>query len=255
MSKRLSYALLCFGAALGVTIAVVQVMTRGPDVLPKSYAAVVNGVPISQDAFERAVEAVQNDAKPGSISAADKAKLLDRLIDEELLLQHARTLGLERNDPTIRGHLVRRVIDTVVTRDAQPPTDRQLARFYEERKAEFKRPVRVRVEHTFRSKSGDTKHPLGLPSTPVPMSMVVQRLGPTVGKAVSALEVGARSKPIKGADGVHIVKLLERTGGDVPPLNEVREVVLKAYEYEQQDEALRDIVAKLRAQAQIRKAM
>jgi len=71
----------------------------GPDVV-----AVVGVVPIGADELERAVDAVADDRR-GAMTGADRARVLERLVDEELLVQAAVDAGLPENDGVVRRAL------------------------------------------------------------------------------------------------------------------------------------------------------
>ena len=68
-------------------------------------AAVVNGREISQANLESAVRALAADSNH-TIGQAERRRVLDRLIEEELLVQRAVELDLEVKDRNIRNRLV-----------------------------------------------------------------------------------------------------------------------------------------------------
>lgn len=64
--------------------------------------ALVNGVPITMEIFRQRIEGLPEEAKPKTLDA--RRRLVDELIKEELLVQEAISLGLER-DPTVKRQL------------------------------------------------------------------------------------------------------------------------------------------------------
>ena len=130
MSKRRPIALLSVGALLGLAAAAAGLLaqTRAASEIPDGAVAAVNGAAVRRADFERAVEALASDRR-GAIDDADRRHVLDRLVDEELLVQRAIELGLVRQDRRVRGDLVTAVIESV-TADAgqrEPSADHQPA--------------------------------------------------------------------------------------------------------------------------------
>lgn len=77
--------------------------------LPAETVAQVNGRSVLREEFERAVSLVGGDRREPP-SAGDRAVVLERLIDEELLVQHALASGLLEPDASSEGRSVRDVV-------------------------------------------------------------------------------------------------------------------------------------------------
>lgn len=269
--------LLGAGVAVGLGLAVAGLLVSDPAARPPGgMAAVVNGIPIAQADLHRALAAVEADrrtpAPPG-----EAARVLDRLIDEELLLQHAMALGLPRSDPRIRGELVRGVVDVVVAEsEAEAPTDAELEAFYATDAPYFAQAGQWRVARYFVRGSGPEERaradqiaralregrPLvdeGDPTIPVPDALlpqatVEQYLGPTLAAAAMRLTEGGVSEPIVATGGLHVLQVRDVAPGGVAPFAEVREVVEAEYRRRRGEEALRTYLAGLRDQATIERA-
>ena len=76
--------------------------------------AVVNKTPIMMESYLRALDRYQNDSKD-SLSDDDKSWVLQRLIEEELLVQRGFSLGMVTTDNDVRGAIVRTVSYTHLT--------------------------------------------------------------------------------------------------------------------------------------------
>ena len=74
------------GAALAVYFIVRLPETREP---AGDAVAWVSDRPISRASYESALQAVASDRKSGTLRADDRARVLDRLIDQELLIDRA----------------------------------------------------------------------------------------------------------------------------------------------------------------------
>src|SRR5207244_11874837 len=140
--------LLAIGAGAGIALAatglVASGVTRGRG-LPPGAVARVNGALLRADDYTRSLDALERDRRGGA-APADRRSLLDRLIDEELLVQRGLELGLARQDARVRRDLTAAVIDAVVTEHEDgTPSDADLEAFYRRERDFFARPGRLRV--------------------------------------------------------------------------------------------------------------
>jgi hypothetical protein len=77
----------------------------------------------------------------------DREVLVQRLIDDELMLQHAEDLGILTTDPGIRKLLVRSSVNSIIEDSKSIPiSDEQLRTFYEDHKSVFQRPSRLQLK-------------------------------------------------------------------------------------------------------------
>lgn len=109
-----SLTLLICAAALGIGLGIIQAShSTGSTGLHSdainTYAAQINGTPISQLDYQRALNLFAS-GKRSKLSAADHELVLERLIQEELLLQYALGADLLRNDRKLRGAVLQSVI-------------------------------------------------------------------------------------------------------------------------------------------------
>jgi parvulin-like peptidyl-prolyl isomerase len=272
--ERRSVALLGIGAATGLAFASARLVWRPPDAaaLPPQAVAVVNGQPIARADFERAVDAVASDRRAG-LAPGDRARVLQRLVDEELLLQRALDLELARRDPRIRGQLVTTVIDTTLSGDARgEPSEEALRRFYDEHRAYFARPGRVRLVHravpgtgaASRERAvvladelragrtpGPTPEVVTVPDALLAVAKLEQYLGPSLLQTVLALPDGGVTQPIASQGAYHVIRLAEREQEEVPPYDEVRGLVRTELVRRRGEDALRAYLDALRAEARI----
>jgi len=142
--------LLFVGAAMGLGLAAFGLVGDSESRrLPGSAIARVNGTLIRGADYERLVAAVLEDMQTPDDSAA-RERVLERMIDEELLVQRALDLGLVHLDRKVRADLTSSVINAVVNDVAvEEPSERELRDFYSEHQSYFTRPGRMRVEQIF----------------------------------------------------------------------------------------------------------
>ena len=281
--------LLVAGAAAGIALAasgLVDASRRG-GAMPRDAVAVVNGAPIRQDEYERTLAAVANDRR-APLDAADKRHVLDRLIDEELLVQRGLELGLPQTDRKLRADLTSAMIAAVTAEVADgEPTDADARAFYDTHRTFFMRTGRLRIRTVFvrtaadetasagvqtaqaraveavrrlrdgedvatvRAALGDTEV-APVPDTLLPVDKLGDYLGPTAARTALTLAPGAVSEPIRSAAGFHVVQVVERQADYTPPFDDVRAEVLAEFHRRAGDRALRTYLDELRTRADVR---
>ncbi|TAJ50604.1 MAG: hypothetical protein EPO48_16100 [Nevskiaceae bacterium] len=109
ISSRL--ALAWASVLLGGLLAAGSLLYEGrPGRLPGDAVALVGAQSIGRAQWLRAVQAVEGDlGRP--LEASERRAVLDKLIDEELLFQHALDSGLARDEPGLRKTLIAALID------------------------------------------------------------------------------------------------------------------------------------------------
>jgi hypothetical protein len=240
----------------------------------------VNGVPIARLDLERALARMEADTRDG-VADDPRRRVLERLIDEELLVQRGVALGLVESDATVRKALASAVIASVVAEaSAEAPSDAELATFYEANRGYFAAPGRARVARVFvRDREGADARlvaalasldarvepsevarefgdvtPLELPDALLPEGKLRELLGPTEAGIALALAPGTHSDAVASTGGRVILVSLERAPGTSPELAAVRPVVEAEWSRRAGERALASYVAALRREAEIRRA-
>lgn len=277
--------LLTLGAALGVVMAgggLLGSARPGSTALPAGAVARVNGQLIRTEDFERSLAGVASDRRDG-VDDAERQHVLDRLIEDELLVQRGLELGLARHDRKVRADLVAAIVASVVADyEDLEPTDAQLQTFYDERADFFSRPGRLRLRQIFcgvNSDGGDAvalarardavrrlrigedfatvRDTVGdpelspLPDAPLPVTKLVDYLGPTTTQAALALTAGETSEPVRSSAGYHVLQVVERHADEHPPFTNIRSQVVSEYRRHAGEQALRRYLDDLRSRAAI----
>jgi hypothetical protein len=290
-SKKRSSALLMAGACVGVVIAAIGILRGSPTrSLPPNAVAMVNDTYILRADYDRALAALtealtKNDGQAENIDAL-KQRTLDRLIDEELLIQRGIELGLPERDPQIRTQLSSRVLEMVAMAQDEdgPPDEKTLRAFYEKEPGRFRLSGRFRVDVIFfavpanatpdqetqgKRRATDaytrlTKNepfndvrtsgdPLLVipPDAPLPIAKLQDYLGATATHAVVELKEGQTTEPIRGSDGYRILRLVERVDSETPTFETVRKDVENVYRKQQEDSRLRRFLERRRAASHV----
>jgi parvulin-like peptidyl-prolyl isomerase len=280
-----SLLFLVAGIALGAVLAAFGILRTNSvrtGTLPPGAVARVNDELIALDEYQRAVNGLVQDRRSG-VDSRQRRMVLDRLIEEELLLQRALELGLAREDRRVRRTLTSAVIESVVAgEDGTQPTDDQLRAFYEQDREFFTSPGQVRVRQIWfkatapddmpaaldraqraveRLRNGEDfaaiKAELGdrdiapLPDALLPAPKLGDYLGPTAIRTVLTLPAGAISDPVRTSTGYQVFALIERSAAEPPPFEQIKPQILAEMRRRAADEALRRYLDDLRRHAEI----
>lgn len=274
--------LLAGGALLGALLAAAGLTAPGTATLPPEVVALVNQSPIRTEDYVRMCEAVASDRRT-PLEAADKQRVLDRLIDEELLVQRGLALDLPRLDRRVRADLTQTVIDGIASQASErEPGEQELRAFYDAHRDAFAGPGRLRVRQVFirvtapsdpaalaradqaaqRLRAGESidavqaalgDPPLAaLPDTLLPPTKLRDYLGPTALRTALELDVGEVSDPVRSGTGYHVLQVVERQADTAPSLDEVRPQVVSEFHRQAGEQALRHYLDELRAAADVK---
>ncbi len=281
---RRTQVLLALGAVIGIAAAVASMMTLAAerDALEDGVVARVNDVDIRGNDYLRAVAALASDRR-SPLTADDRRHVLDRLVDEELLVQYGIDLGLVRSDRRVRGDLVSAVLAAqVASVDGYQPTDAEAEAFYAENSEFFALPGRLRLAVLWirgeparseeeamqraeealaavragqpfsevRQRFGDEQI-APLPDAYLPAAKVREYVGPTVATRALELPVGGVSEPIRAGAGVYLVEVVDREPRRVPELAAVRAQVDAEMQRRAGDDAVRSTLERLRREGRV----
>ena len=125
------------GVLLGVISALRGVDISTVEALPDDAIALVNGKPIREEEYMNAVALLAGD-KRGTLTDADRAHVLTRLIEEELLVQQGIAGGLVDVDRAVRETITTAMLDAIMAESAsEQPTEEELRAFYQQHHPRF----------------------------------------------------------------------------------------------------------------------
>lgn len=279
-----SIAWLGAGALVGLVAAGLSLLGSGAGApaLPEGAVATVNGAALRAADYQRALAALESDRR-NPVGAAEERFVLDRLVDEELLVQRALELGLAKSDRLVRNQLVTAMI-AAVTEDAAlaEPDEATLRAFHAGHPDRFTEPGRLRARQLWvraaplrseaeaRARAADAAARLRagapfdavaaalgdplvapLPDAPLPAAKLAGYAGPDALAALAAAAPGAVSEPLAFAGGFQVLLLSAREAPVSLPYDAVADDVRAEWRRRAGDEALRRYLAELRERAEI----
>ena len=220
----------------------------------KKGLAVVNGTAISWDQYHLYLHKAE-EGKRNPLTEDEKRLVLERMIEEELLFQKAKKLGLMEKDPQIRKTVISSMLDFIKTNPEREalPTNEALRNFFEKNKPEFSPISRLKVDHKMHLKSEDQSRSTSYtPKRLLPLNSLLPYLGPSLTKVSLKLKVGETAGPIEKGGYVHYIKVLERESDSKElSFDNVRNDVLKLYQRRKREDFLKKRLLEMKKEALI----
>ncbi len=235
-------------------------------------AAIVNGVPIPREALTRAALALEGDSR-APVTPEREAGVLERLIEEELLVQHGVDLGLAETDFAARRALVQSVLALAVAeRAGVEPSEEELRRFYLDNAGFFAPAQRFSASIVFlRSGTaservsqahaglarGDSARGLGdamaieLPRAALPEAEWRRLIGADAARAAATLSPGEVSAPIAVGGGIMLVRVDGFAAAPAPSYDQMSEQVRAEWDRRSDEAAARAYLDRLKRRARI----
>jgi hypothetical protein len=183
--------------------------------------------------------------------------LVDDYIREEVFYREGRAVGLDRDDVVIRRRVRQKMEFLAEDMAAAEPSEEQLAAYLASYPDRFRTQERLTFHHVFlsatrrgsamendskqlanalaRANAAENAAALGDPFLlgeefrSLSQSDVARTFGEDFAKQISAVEQGRWQGPIPSGFGSHFVFVEERTPGNLPPLDSVRQAVQKEW--------------------------
>lgn len=236
--------LLAAGIAAGVLSAAIGLQVPDRPRLPDDAVASVNGRPILRDTYLRAVAAVESDRR-GTLSEADRRHILERLIEEELLVQHGIALGLPETDPRLRSTLVSEVM-LGAGLAARPPLDEAALRaHYRDHLDRFAPAARLHVRAKRIVADAPTEFVPPVPDGLLPPAKLETYLGPALVQTALAMQAG-ETRRVEAPGGAVELTLVAREAGAAPPFEALRDAVRLDAQRSADELAVRGLLDRLR---------
>lgn len=284
VGPRRSLLIYATGAVTGLLLAGVALFTaKGTTVksFPPEDVALVNGRQILRSDFRTQTQ-IEMGVPFGQTTLAQRRKVLNEMIDEELLVQRGLEIDLAATDPDVRSAMVAGV-DLQVDADviSQQPTQQALLAYYNKhidkyssdgvmRVVDLVMPIGTgKVEDAMakaRQASAALSAGAPIPSMTAKYGLkdsgridagdnfdfaVKAKLGPDIYKAVQTLKPGQASQPVQQPDGIHVVLVTKRIPSVKLDFAKAQDNVWQDYKKEAREQNERANLKYLRSRAEI----
>ncbi len=278
---RTRLTLLASGAAIGFFLAasgLVQKVSFSPTQIPSDAIAKIGNRFVPIERYYELLSDLQGDSQQ-ELRREDREFVLNRLIDEELLVLRGIEMGLTESVPSLRKAISATVIAQIAAEaEATVPSEQDLRRLLREDAEFFAVPDRYAALWMRISRSSPTAHRNAvrvgsnltggadpqtvarmtganwmqeLPDRPLPMAKLANYLGPGLVRELASLQAGECSEPIESIDNYDILCLLEHQAGRQPNFAEIRGNLEAEYLRRAGQDALREYLAWLRERIEI----
>lgn len=254
-----------FAGLLAAAFGILRQADTGNE-LPADALARVNDQLISRDVFERA--ATRMGAEAGTSS--DAAWVLQRLVDDELLVQRGIELGMAESDLSVRAAIINSLVASVTAEaDAANPSDEELEQYLADNAERFSYVASISVAAwqsddeelaqffvtSLRNDGSvllsDAIGPLpDLPEGLTPVEQLRDHLGPGITAAAADMPNGSSAVFARRGRWL-VVQVLDKKSAVVTDLGAIRNRVLLDYRRSLAEDTLRDYLDDLRRRADV----
>ena len=266
-------SILGIGLIIGILLAALAIVEKN-NITDQNWAAKIEDQLIPYERYQMQLEGLAKD-KRSPLTNRDKEYVLERMIEEELLIKRAIDLGMLENNPMARGTIVQQMIKNIVTEGSRTePQENELIEFFQENIGFFTKANRLRVRQIYFSKDdfGDevvekakdafvrlnkgenfeevalsgSKSALKIPDTLMNLSKVREYIGPSLMREAQLLKPGYSSAPNKVSGGYKIIYLVDREDANQPEYSNIRSTVLSEFLKRRDDQSLRKYLDNLK---------
>ena len=267
--------LLLLASIIGTLLAIYSIMDSNKNYssLPDNVAAVVNDKIIPSERYQTVIQLIKND-KRDDLTDIDRKMALERIIEEELLVQYAYQNGFLEADDLLRKSIVRSVVDSIAEQSISViPNEKTLRDFYQDNLPLFTVDEQFRIVILSSQNGSDINagKVIWQDSYDIPLLMneigSIKKLelssgfiskyrlgtliGPLLRDVVLSLKLGETSEPLETIYGYSIVTLIDKKGRVIPDFKEINEIVLQEYKRRQRETILNDLLSDLKRQSDI----
>jgi len=274
MDKSRFYSFVLFaGILLGALMAAYSVIEKS-NISDYKWAAKIEDTFIPMEKYLTQLDGLSKD-KRSPLTQKDKEYVLERMIEEELLIKRAIDLGVLNDNPMARGTIVQQMIKTIIAENARYEiSDSELESFFQENSGFFTKSSRLRIQQIYFSneqlkddslvvakkaydllKSGDdfesvsklgSPSALQIPNSLMTLSKVREYIGPSLMNLAKELEINSFTTPIEVSGGYKIIYLIDKELASPPQFNDIKASVSSEFLKRKDDQSLRSYLENLK---------
>lgn len=272
-NERIINIFLLCGLVLGIGLASISLVKETNFELEEEWIAKIENTKISKARFNLQIQAFASD-KRSPLSQEDRDFVLERMIEEELLIQRAKDLGLLSTNTMVRGTIVQQMINSIISgNNIVEIKENDLRNFYNDNKSFFTSADRLRVRQLYFSDSDKNKasekaeevflylleggdftsaskmsdsSAMKLPDTLITLGKLREYLGPSLTKVAQNMKPGEFTDPKRVINGYKILFLIDRVDAPIPEFSSIKDQVRSEFMKRRDDLALRNYLDDLK---------
>jgi hypothetical protein len=274
MNNKVINALLMIGVLLGAILASLSVVNRVNFESDEDWVAKIEGTQISKTKYLLQLEGLSSDRR-SELTVTDKEYVLERMIEEELLIKRAVDIGILKSNTMARGTIVQQMINTIIADNSMTAiSSEELQEFFIKNKGFFTNANRLHVRQIYFSDTntksssldranhafndlivnkdfektlllGD-KTALKVPDTLMNLAKVREYLGPSLMLISEKMQPGQFTKPKRVSGGYKIIYLVNKESASAPKFGDVKDQVRVEFSKRRDDQSLRDYLENLK---------
>ena len=274
MDKNRFYPFVLFaGILLGALMAAYSVIEKS-NISDYKWAAKIEDTSIPMEKYLTQLDGLSKD-KRSPLTQKDKEYVLERMIEEELLIKRAIDLGVLNDNPMARGTIVQQMIKTIIAENARYEiSDSELESFFQENSGFFTKSSRLRIQQIYFSneqlkddslvvakkaydllKRGDdfesvsklgSPSALQIPNSLMTLSKVREYIGPSLMNLAKELEINSFTTPIEVSGGYKIIYLIDKELASPPQFNDIKASISSEFLKRKDDQSLRSYLENLK---------
>ena len=274
MDKNRFYSFVLFaGILIGALMAAYSVIEKS-NISDYKWAAKIEDTSIPMEKYLTQLDGLSKD-KRSPLTQEDKEYVLERMIEEELLIKRAIDLGMLNDNPMARGTIVQQMIKTIIAENARYEiSDSELESFFQENSGFFTKSSRLRIQQIYFSneqlkdnslvvakkaydllKRGDdfesvsklgSPSALKIPNSLMTLSKVREYIGPSLMNLARELEINSFTSPIEVSGGYKIIYLIDKEMASSPKFNDIKASVSSEFLKRKDDQSLRSYLENLK---------
>ena len=266
-------SILGLGLIIGIVLAAFTIVEKN-NISDQNWAAKIEDRLIPYERYEMQLDGLAKD-KRSPLTKEDMKYVLERMIEEELLIKRALDLGMLENNPMARGTIVQQMIKNIISEGSRiEPEEKELMEFFQENTGFFTKANKLRVRQIYFSHDdfgnkvleeaknafrrlldgesfdqvalSGTKSALRVPDTLMNLSKVREYIGPSLMREAQNLKPGKFSEPKKVSGGYKIIYLVDREDAEQPEYSNIRSSVLSEFSKRRDDQSLRTYLDNLK---------
>ena len=268
--------ILVLGILIGISLASISLVKRVNFETTGDWVANIEGAKITREKYLLQLEGLRSD-KRSPLTKADKEFVLERMIEEELLIKRAIDMGMLRTNSMARGTIVQQMINQIISdNDMMDISEAELNEFFKKNIGFFTNANRLRIKQIYFPDKEDasissiqkakqafdmlisgstfdeaafhgTQTALQIPDTLMTLSKVREYVGPSLMLMAEKLEPGEFTLPKRVSGGYKIIYLVNKENSSPPDFVDIKNQVISEFKKRRDDQSLRSYLEDLKS--------